>query len=84
MLAGPGQQGNSGAPPRCHGSQPAVRRNGNLLLCTLLLGTTLVNNAISIVLADVTTGLIGLFIATAAILLFGEVGEPRHRLKWLT
>ena len=50
----------------------AVRRQGNLLLCTLLLGNTVINSAISILLADLTTGAIGLVVATFCILIFGE------------
>jgi hypothetical protein len=45
----------------------AVRRNGNLLLSTFLLGNTLVNNGVSILLADVTTGIIGLVVSTALV-----------------
>ncbi len=48
-----------------------VRKQGNLLLCTLLLGNTVINSAISILLADVTTGPIGLLASTGLILLFG-------------
>lgn len=51
----------------------AVRRQGNLLLCTLLLGNTVINSAISILLADLTTGAIGLVVATFSILIFGEL-----------
>ena len=40
-----------------------LRKHGNLLLCTLLLGNTLVNNALSILLADLTTGFVGLVIS---------------------
>ncbi|KAK9793438.1 hypothetical protein WJX73_001824 [Symbiochloris irregularis] len=50
-----------------------VREQGNLLLCTLLLGNTVINSAISILLADLTTGFIGLLVATFIILIFGEI-----------
>ena len=57
----------------------AVRRQGNLLLCTLLLGNTVINSAISILLADLTTGAIGLVVATFSILIFGAgSGARRH------
>lgn len=51
----------------------AVRQQGNLLLCTLLLGNTVINSAISILLADLTTGFIGLLVATFVILIFGTL-----------
>eukprot|EP00894_Picocystis_sp_ML_P001147 jgi/Pico_ML_1/51664/g239.t1 len=50
-----------------------VRKTGNRLLCTLLLGNTLVNAAVSILLSDVTTGVIGLVASTGLILIFGEI-----------
>ena len=50
-----------------------VRKRGNLLLCTLLLGNTLINSALSILLADLTTGAIGLISSTIIILIFGEI-----------
>ncbi len=53
-----------------------VREKGNLLLCTLLLGNTIVNAATSIVVADVTSGIVGLFISTFLIVIFGEVRQP--------
>lgn len=40
-----------------------LRKHGNLLLCTLLLGNTLVNNGLSILLADLTSGILGLVIS---------------------
>ena len=36
-----------------------LRDRGNLLLCTLLLGNTLVNAVIAILLADITSGTVG-------------------------
>ena len=50
-----------------------VRQNGNLLLCTLLLGNTIVNNGFSILLADLTTGVVGLIVSVVAVLIFGEI-----------
>jgi len=50
-----------------------VRSNGNLLLCTLLLGNTLVNNGVSILLADLTSGIIGLIASVVLVLIFGEI-----------
>lgn len=50
----------------------AVREQGNLLLCTLLLGNVIINSALSILLADLTTGPIGLIASTAIILIFGK------------
>jgi metal transporter CNNM len=50
-----------------------VRKNGNLLLCTLLIGNTSVNSLSSILMADLTGGLMGFLISTAAILFLGEI-----------
>ena len=50
-----------------------LRRRGNLLLCTLLLGNTLVNAMIAIITADMTSGLVGGLISTAMIVIFGEI-----------
>ena len=50
-----------------------VRRRGNLLLCTLLLGNTAVNSLISILLSSVTNGAIGLVTSTLGIVIFGEI-----------
>lgn len=50
-----------------------LRKNGNLLLCTLLLGNTAVNALLSILLASFSGGLVGFFISTFAILIFGEI-----------
>lgn len=50
-----------------------IRRNGNLLLCTLILGNTLVNNGVSILLADLTSGLVGLVASVLLVMIFGEI-----------
>lgn len=51
----------------------SIRKNGNFLLCTLLLGNVAVNSAISIVMSDIATGLVAASISTGAIFIFGEV-----------
>ncbi|KAG7381016.1 Metal transporter cnnm2 [Phytophthora pseudosyringae] len=50
-----------------------LRRNGNLLLTTLLLGNVAVNVLTSIITADLTSGLLGFFASTILILIFGEI-----------
>ena len=50
-----------------------VRKNGNLLLTTLLLGNVAVNSILSIVLADKTGGIVGFLASTFLILIFGEI-----------
>lgn len=50
-----------------------IRKTGNLLLCTLLLGNVAVNALLSILLADKAGGLIGFFASTFVIVIFGEI-----------
>lgn len=50
-----------------------LRKTGNLLLCTLLLGNTLVNAAIAVLLADATSGIVGMLLTTGLIVIFGEI-----------
>eukprot|EP00053_Salpingoeca_punica_P017705 m.171200 g.171200 ORF g.171200 m.171200 type:complete len:393 (+) comp17266_c1_seq4:441-1619(+) len=50
-----------------------LRKRGNLLLSTLLLGNVLVNNTLSILLDQVAGGLIAIVASTAAIVIFGEI-----------
>lgn len=50
-----------------------LRKDGNLLLTTLLLGNVAVNAILSIFLADIVSGVVAVFIATALIFLFGEI-----------
>ena len=50
-----------------------LRHTGNLLLCTLLLGNTLVNALLSIMLAQLLNSVLGFVLSTALILIFGEI-----------
>ena len=50
-----------------------LRKRGNLLLCTLLIGNTLVNAAFAIFSASFTGGVAGTLISTAFIVVFGEI-----------
>ena len=62
-----------------------VRQKGNLLLVSLLLGNVAVNAAISIILGDIASGFIAGLIATALIVVFGEIipqaGTFRYALE---
>ena len=72
-----------------------VRRYGNYLLCTLLLGNVLVNNTLAILMDSVLgSGLYAIISSTVAIVIFGEIIPQaicsRHALTigaytiWLT
>ncbi len=62
-----------------------VRKDGNFLLCTLLLGNVIVNAVLAVFLSSLTSGLIASFSATTLIFLFGEVLPQsvcyKHALK---
>ena len=63
----------------------SVRKNGNLLLVTLLLGNVLVNSILSVFLGDKFSGLIAVIASTALIVIFGEILPQaifyRHAMK---
>ncbi|MBL7058210.1 DUF21 domain-containing protein [Patescibacteria group bacterium] len=50
-----------------------VRKKGNFLLCTLLLGNVAVNSTLSIFLGTIASGVIAGFIATTLIVILGEI-----------
>ena len=50
-----------------------IRRKGVYLLCVILLGNVSVNSLLAILMADMTTGLIGFLISTFGITILGEI-----------
>ncbi|CAL8467383.1 g6920 [Coccomyxa elongata] len=50
-----------------------VRERGNWLLCTLLIGNTIANSFLSILLAGYTSGILGLVLSTVLIVIFAEI-----------
>uniref|UniRef100_A0A4W3IZ95 Metal transporter n=1 Tax=Callorhinchus milii TaxID=7868 RepID=A0A4W3IZ95_CALMI len=51
-----------------------VRRQGNYLLCSLLLGNVLVNTTLTILLDDIAgSGLVAVAVSTIGIVIFGEI-----------
>ena len=50
-----------------------VRQYGNWLLCTLLLSNVAVNSYLSIMIAQISSGVIGFFLSTILIVIFGEI-----------
>ncbi len=50
-----------------------IRKNGNLLLVTLLLGNVAVNSILAIYLGSITVGLVAVVASTSLITLFGEI-----------
>ena len=62
-----------------------VRKHGNFLLCTILLGNVLVNSTTTILLDTLISGAAAVAAATLAIVIFGEIVPQaicsRHGLK---
>jgi len=50
-----------------------LRKSGNLLLCSLVLINVPLKTGVSILLAELTSGLVGFLLATGLILVFGEI-----------
>jgi metal transporter CNNM len=51
----------------------AIRKDGNLLLCTLTLSNTVINSTIAILMADISTGAWAAALSSVSIFLFAEV-----------
>ena len=62
-----------------------LRKRGNLLICVILLGNVSVTSLLSILMADLTSGVVGVVVSTVIIMLFGEILPQalfsRHALK---
>jgi len=50
-----------------------LRKKGNLLLCTLILGNVAVNSALAVFLGSLTAGIVAAITATGLIVIFGEI-----------
>ncbi|MBI2102258.1 HlyC/CorC family transporter [Candidatus Woesearchaeota archaeon] len=63
-----------------------LRKKGNQLLSTLLIGNIAVNSAIAVFLGSLTAGVVAGFVSTALIVIFGEIVPQavfsRHALRF--
>ncbi len=63
----------------------AIRKKGNLLLCTLLLGNVASYTIMAVFMGSITSGVIASFVATSLIFVFGEIIPqavfPRYALQ---
>ncbi|KAK7110333.1 hypothetical protein V1264_014225 [Littorina saxatilis] len=50
-----------------------LRKRGNFLLCTLLLGNVMVNSTATILLDDLSNGVVAVVVSTICIVVFGEI-----------
>lgn len=50
-----------------------LRRRGNLLIVTIVIGNVAVNAILSILMADMTSGIAGMLITTGIVMIFGEI-----------
>jgi metal transporter CNNM len=50
-----------------------IRRWGNYLLCSIVLANVLVNSTLTVLLDDLTSGLVAIILSTAGITIFGEI-----------
>lgn len=50
-----------------------IRKMSNYLLCSLLLGNVLVNNSLTLLLDELTSGVIAVILSTFGIVIFGEI-----------
>lgn len=61
-----------------------VREHGNYLLCSILLGNVMVNSTFTILLDDLTSGLVAIIVSTLLIVICGEISPQavcsRHGL----
>ena len=51
----------------------SIRKNGSLLLTTLLIGNVLVNSILSVFLSSIGTGIMAVILSTVLITIFGEI-----------
>ena len=58
---------------RCAATILPIRRQGNLLLCTLVYGNVAATALLSILLSGMTNGLTGFLVSTFVIVVFGEI-----------